>query len=388
MEIPDKRDYYEVLGVSRSASEDDIKKAYRRLAREYHPDVSKLDRKVAEEKFKEMSEAYEVLVDPEKRKAYDMYGHEGIKSTFRGGGFDWADFTHFSDIEDIFGGVGPFGGSGISGSIFEQFFGGGGRSRTGPAQGSSLRFDMEITLEEAFNGAEREVTLPQTVACEACKGSGSADGKAEACSYCRGSGQVQQAQRKGYAQYVTITTCPKCRGAGKRITSPCKACGGAGVAQKMRRLMISVPKGADTGMQLRIRGAGDAGVRGGPPGDLFVVMHLKPHEFFVREENDLLVEIPITISQAAMGDEVSVPTMEGKAMLSVPPGTQSGTIFRLRGRGMPNPRGYGRGDILAKVMVAVPKKLSREQKNLLKQLDESLGDYASGPRPPGTSRVE
>jgi len=386
--MPEKRDYYEVLGVARNASADEIKKAYRKLAREYHPDVSKLDRKVAEEKFKELSEAYEVLVDEEKRKAYDMYGHEGIRSAFSGGGFDWADFTHFSDIEDIFGGIGSFGGTGMHDSIFEQFFGGSRRTRSGPAQGASLRFDMEISLEEAFQGTEKEVALPQAVECDSCNGTGSADGKVETCGYCRGSGQVQQSQRKGYAQFVTITTCPKCGGAGKKTTSPCKACGGAGTAQKMRKIMITVPKGANSGMQLRIRGAGNHGTRGGPPGDLFVVIHVRPNNFFIREENDLLVEVPITISQAAIGDEVSVPTMEGKAMLSIPAGTQSGTIFRLKGRGMPNPRGYGRGDILARVVVDVPRKLTREQKNLLKQLDESLGDYASGPRPPGASRVE
>ena len=387
--MPEKRDYYEVLGIPRTASEDDIKKAYRKLAREYHPDVSKLDRKVAEEKFKELSEAYEVLVDADKRKSYDMYGHEGIRSAFRGGGFDWSDFTHFSDIEDLFGGVGPFGGTGFPGSIFDQFFGGGSRRpRSGPAQGSSLRFDMEIALEEAFRGTEKEVVLPQAVPCDSCKGTGSADGKIDTCEVCRGSGQVQQSQRKGYAQFVTITTCPKCGGAGKRNTNPCKACRGTGTSEKSRKVMITVPKGAGSGMQLRIRGAGNHGTRGGPPGDLYVVMHVRPHEYFVREENDLLVEIPITISQAALGGEVAVPTFEGKAMLSIPAGTHSGTIFRLRKRGMPDPGGYGRGDILAKVVIDVPTKLTREQKNLLKQLDESLGSYASGPRPPSASRVE
>ena len=386
--MPEKRDYYEVLGIARTASPDEIKKAYRKLAREYHPDVSKLDRKIAEEKFKELSEAYEVLVDEEKRKSYDRHGYEGLKSTFRGGGFDWTDFTHFNDIEDIFGGVGPFGGSGASGSIFEQFFGGGGRARNGPAQGASLRFDMEITLNEAFQGTEREVTLPQVVSCDACKGSGSADGKIDTCEFCRGAGQVQQSQRKGYAQYVTITTCPKCGGAGKRNSNPCKVCRGTGTSQKSRKVMIAVPKGAGSGMQLRIRGAGNHGTRGGPPGDLYAVIHVKPHYFFVREENDLLVEVPVTITQAALGGEVSVPTLEGGAMLSIPAGTHSGTIFRMRNRGMPNPRGYGRGDILAKVVIDVPTKLTREQKNLMKQLGDSLGNYAGRPRPPSASRLE
>jgi molecular chaperone DnaJ len=384
-----KRDYYEVLGVGKGASPDEIKRAYRRLAREYHPDVSKLDRKVAEEKFKELSEAYEVLVDDERRKAYDMYGHEAVRSTFGSGGFDWSDFTHFSDIEDIFGGLGGFGGFGQGGSIFEQFFGRQTRqSRTGPMQGSSLRFDFEITLEEAYSGAEREVMLPHSVACDACKGTGSADGKVKTCDVCKGSGQVQRSQTKGYAQYVTITQCPKCGGSGRKNTDPCKPCGGSGTARKTSKIMIKIPKGAATGMQLRIRGAGEPGLRGGPPGDLYVVLHMKPHRHFARDGGDLLTEVPITISQAALGDEIKVPTMDGKAMLTIPPETQSGTIFRLRGRGMPDPQGYGRGDILARVVITVPKKLSKEQKDLLKQLDESLGDYVTEPRPPNLSGSE
>lgn len=382
-----KRDYYDVLGVGKSASVDDIKKAYRRLAREYHPDVSKLERKTAEEKFKELSEAYEVLVDDEKRKSYDMYGHEGVKATFRGGGFDWSDFTHFSDIEDLFSGTGGFGGGGLGGSIFEQFFGRTTRqSRTGPVQGDSLRFDMEITLDEAYNGAEREVMLPHSVACDSCKGTGSADGKVETCETCRGAGQVQRSQTKGYAQYVTIAACPKCGGAGRKNTNPCKSCGGSGTAHKTSKIMVSIPKGADTGMRLRIRGAGEPGARGGHPGDLYVVMHLKAHKYFVRDGADLLIEVPVTISQAALGAEVDVPTMDGKAMLSIPPGTQSGMIFRLRGRGMPSVQGHGKGDILARVTVSVPKKLTREQKNLLQQLGESLGNYTGEPKPPEVSR--
>lgn len=384
-----KRDYYEVLGVGKSASTDEIKKAYRRLAREYHPDVSKLDRKVAEEKFKELSEAYEVLVDEEKRKSYNAYGHDAVKSTFRSGGFDWSDFTHFSDIEDLFGGSGGSGGFGQGGSIFEQFFGRQTRqSRSGPAQGNSLRFDFEITFEEAYNGAEREVMLPHSVACDVCKGTGSADGKIETCDVCKGAGQVQRSQTKGYAQYVTITSCPKCKGAGRKNTNPCRSCGGSGTAHKTSKIMIKIPKGAGTGMQLRIRGAGEAGLRGGPAGDLYVVMHLKPHRYFVRDGNDLLTEVPITIAQAALGDDVEVPTMDGKAMLTIPPGTQSGMIFRLGGRGMTDPQGYGRGDILARVVVSIPKKLTKEQKNLLKQIDDSLGDYAASPRPPEVSRPE
>ncbi|MEM4262435.1 MAG: molecular chaperone DnaJ [Thermoplasmata archaeon] len=378
--MPEKRDYYEVLGVSRNATKDDIKKAYRRLAREYHPDVSKLDRKVAEEKFKELSEAYEVLVDDEKRKLYDTYGMAGVQSTFREGGFQWTDFTHFSDLEDIFGGFADFG---LGGSIFDQFFGSSSRrTRRGPIQGESLRYDLEISLEDAYRGAEKEIMVPHMVACRDCRGSGSADGKLENCDACGGSGQIRRSQTRGFAQYVTVTTCPKCRGSGRKNTNPCRSCGGTGQRQETSRIVISIPKGADTGMRLRVRGAGEPGPEGGPPGDLYVIVHVAPHHQFLRDGNDLLIEVPVTISQAALGDEVKIPTMDGNAMLTIPPGTQSGTIFRLRGRGMPDVAGRGRGDILAKVVVSIPKRLTREQKNLLKQLDESLGDYADRPRPP------
>jgi len=382
--MAEKRDYYEVLGVNRNASKDEVKKAYRKLAREYHPDVSKLDRKVAEEKFKELSEAYEVLDDEGKRKLYDAYGHSGVQSTFRGGGFEWSDFTHFSDIEDLFGGFADFG---SSGSIFDQFFGGASRrARTGPVQGSSLRYDLEISLDEAFHGMEKEIMLPHAVPCDPCSGTGSADGKLENCDSCGGSGQVRKSQTRGFTQYVSITACPKCRGVGRKNTNPCKSCKGTGKSQKTSKIVITIPKGADTGMRLRVRGAGEQGPNGGPSGDLYVVLHLAPHNQFVRDGNDLLIEVPVTMSQAALGDEIKIPTMDGNAMLKVPAGAQSGTIFRLRGRGMPNPRGHSKGDILARVVVTVPKKLTKEQRNLLKQLDDALGDYADKPRPPEVLR--
>ena len=378
--MPKKRDYYEVLGVSKNATRDDIKKAYRRLAREYHPDVSKLDRKIAEEKFKELSEAYEVLVDDEKRKLYDKYGMAGVQSTFREGGFQWADFTHFSDLEDIFGGFADFG---IGSSIFDQFFGSSARRvRRGPVQGESLRYDLEISFDEAFRGAEKEILVPHAVVCRDCGGSGSADGKIEKCDACGGSGQIRKSQTRGFAQYVTVTACPKCRGTGRRNSNPCRSCGGTGQRQETSRIAVSIPRGADTGMRLRIRGAGEPGADGGPPGDLYVVVHVAPHHQFLRDGNDLLIEVPMTISQAALGDEVKIPTMDGNAMLTIPPGTQSGTIFRLRGRGMPDVAGRGRGDILAKVSVSIPKKLTKEQKSLLRQLGESLGEYADRPGPP------
>jgi molecular chaperone DnaJ len=378
--MPEKRDYYEVLGVSRNATKEEIKKAYRRLAREYHPDVSKLDRKVAEEKFKELSEAYEVLVDDEKRRLYDTYGMAGVQSTFMEGGFQWTDFTHFADLEDIFADLGDFG---IGGSIFDQFFGRSSRSaRRAPAQGESIRYDLEISLEDAYHGAEKEILVPHTVVCRDCGGTGSADGRIENCDACGGSGQIRRSQTRGFAQYITVTTCPKCRGTGRKSTNACKSCGGTGQRQEMSRIAISIPKGADTGMRLRIRGAGEPGTHGGPPGDLYVVIHVAPHHQFVRDGNDLLIEVPITITQAALGGEVKIPTMDGNAMLTIPPGTQSETIFRLRGRGMPDPAGRGRGDILAKVKVSIPKRLTKEQRNLLKQLGDSLGDYAERPHPP------
>lgn len=378
--MPEKRDYYEVLGVSRNASKDEIKKAYRRLAREYHPDVSKLDRKVAEEKFKELSEAYEVLVDDEKRKLYDTYGMAGVQSTFREGGFQWADFTHFSDLEDIFGGFADFG---MGGSIFDQFFGESfRRTRRGPIQGESLRHDIEISLEEAFQGAEKEITVPRAVVCRDCGGTGSASGKIESCDTCRGSGQIRRSQSRGFAQYVTVTVCPKCRGTGRKNSNPCRSCGGRGQRQETSKIAISIPRGADTGMRLRIRGAGEPGPNGGPPGDLYVIIHVAPHHQFLRDGDDLLIEVPVTISQAVLGGEIRIPTMDGNAMLTIPPGTQSGTIFRLRGRGMPRVSGQGRGDILAKISVVIPKKLTREQKSLLRQLDEMLGNYAGPPHPP------
>lgn len=384
-----KRDYYETLGMRKKASKEEIKKAYRRLAKEYHPDVSKLDRKIAEEKFKEISEAYEVLVDDEKRNAYDLYGHGGVRSHFGRGGFDWSDFTHFADIEDIFSGFGGFTDVGMGGSIFDSFFGRSTRrSPRAPSQGASLRFDLEISLGEAFNGAEKKINLPHSVACDNCQGTGSADGKTHICETCGGSGQVKQSQTRGFAQYITITTCPKCRGKGSEIVTPCKKCRGQGSTQKTSEIFVSIPKGADTGMRLRIRGAGEASPNGGPPGDLYVVLHIAPHKYFMRDGNDLLTEIPITISQAALGDEIEVPTFaEGKAVLTVPAATQSGTIFRLRERGMPDPRGYGRGDLLARVVVAIPKKLTREQRSFLKQLDESLGDYSKGARAPEITRT-
>jgi molecular chaperone DnaJ len=367
-----KRDYYETLGVQRSASKDDIKKAYRKLAMKYHPDMNKDKTKEAEEKFKELSEAYEVLADDEKRQKYDRFGHEGVQSTFRGGGFDWSDFTHYGDISDIFGGFEGFGGS-----IFEQFFGGGAR-RAGPQEGRSLRYDIGVTLEEAAAGMEKDIKVPHSASCKACGGMGAKSGDMKTCSTCKGSGQVQRGQKRGYTSFVTITSCPACRGSGKHITKPCEECGGAGSVQTTSTLQVSIPKGAEEGMRLRIRGAGEAGPNGGPPGDLYIVVHVEDHPVFDRDGKDLWVEAPVTFTQAALGADVDVPTLTGTARVTVPQGTQTGTVLRLKGKGMPDLRGYGNGDQFVKVTVVTPSKLTSEQKALMKKLGESIGDYGKG----------
>ena len=364
-----KRDYYEVLGVDRKASKDDVKKAYRRLAMKYHPDRNKDNAKEAEEKFKELSEAYEVLVDDEKRSRYDQFGHEGVRSTFSRGDFDWSDFTHFSDISDIFGGMGGFGGS-----LFEEFFGRRGAPR-GPVEGRSLRYDIEITLEDAARGAEKQIQVPHSVTCETCKGAGGKPEDVRTCPTCNGSGQVQRGQKKGYTSFITITGCPKCKGSGRQITKACPACGGSGSHQKTSAISVSIPKGAEQGMRLRIRGAGEASPNGGPPGDLYIVVHLAEHPLFSRDGNDLWIEVPISFSQAALGDEIEVPTLDSKALVTVPPSTQTGTVFRLKGRGMPSLHGSGTGDQFVKVKVVTPTKLTSEQKDLLRRFSETVGEY-------------
>ncbi|MBE0519125.1 MAG: molecular chaperone DnaJ [Thermoplasmata archaeon] len=367
-----KRDYYEVLGVSRNAAKDEIKKAYRKLAMKYHPDTNKEDPKQAEEKFKELSEAYEVLADDEKKTRYDQYGHEGVQSTFRGGGFDWSDFTHFGDISDIFGNF-----SGFGGSIFDQFFGGGMR-RTGPVEGRSLRYDIDIPLEEAATGIEKEIRVPHSIACKTCGGIGAKKEDVKTCPTCKGAGQVQRAQKRGNTSFVTIGNCPTCRGRGNQITKNCPDCQGHGVVQTTSTLKVSIPKGAEEGMRLRIRGAGEAGPNGGPPGDLYIIIHIDEHSVFARDGRDLWLETPITFTQAALGAQIDVPTLNGTARVTVPPGTQTGTVFRLKGKGVPDLRGHGEGDEFVKVTVQIPTKLTSEQKDLMKRLGDSLGDYGRG----------
>ena len=368
--MPSKRDYYEVLGIARDASADDIRKAYRKLAMKYHPDKNKDKPKEAEEKFKEISEAYEVLADTDKRGKYDRYGHAGVESTFRGGGFDWSDFTHFDDISDIFGG---FSGFGFGGSIFDQFFGG--RHRAGPQEGQSLRYDIEITLKEAADGVEKDVKIPHSVRCEECRGQGATGDDLKTCTTCGGSGQVRRGQTRGYTSFVSISNCPECRGSGKKILKPCNSCSGAGYTKQTNKIKVSIPKGAEEGMRLRIRGAGEASMNGGPPGDLFIVVHITPHDVFERDGRNLFVEAPISFGEAALGAEIQVPTLNGTALVKIPAGTQTGTVFRLKGKGMPDLRGYGTGDEFVNVKVVTPTKLSGDEKDLIRRFTESVGQY-------------
>ncbi len=365
-----KRDYYEVLGVDKNASQEDIKKAYRKLAKKFHPDMNPTNKAEAGEMFKEVSEAYEILADPQKRQKYDQYGHAGMSDAFGGGGFQWQDFTHQQDISDIFGDF-------MGGSIFDMFFGGGGRrghSGTGPGRGGDLRYDLQITLREAANGVTKKLDIPHSVACGDCSGTGAEKGSApKPCGTCSGSGQVKQVQRRGYSQFISIGACPNCGGAGQIIERPCRKCGGQGSARKTSRIEVSIPAGADTGTRLRLRGEGEAGRRGGPPGDLFVIVHVQDDPVFQRQDIHLLTETDIGFAQAALGDEITLETIDGKATIKIPAGTQTGTVFRLRGKGMPVMGGRGSGDLHVRVNISVPTKLNPEQKRLLREFDEASG---------------
>ncbi len=361
-----ERDYYELLGVARSASMEEIKKAYRKMAMQYHPDRNPGD-KTAESRFKEISEAYEVLSDTDKRKRYDQYGHEGVKSSFGPGGFDFRrDFTHYGDLQDILGSL--FGGGG---GMFDDFMSGGGRRRgespNGPQPGSDLQFEMEIDLEESIFGSTREITLPMAEDCPRCHGHGAEPGsKPETCRHCGGRGVVVSAS--GFFQ--VRQTCPSCAGAGQMIANPCRECRGAGRRKTNRTLSIRIPKGVYTGARLRLTGKGEPGKRGGPSGDLFVVLHVRPHEIFQWEEVDLLCEVPVPFETAALGGEVEVPTPDGVARLKIDSGTPSGKVFRLKGKGLSLSGHHGRGDLMARVVVQVPVGLNAAQKRAIKELRE------------------
>ena len=365
-----ERDYYEVLGVSRDASQGDIKKSYRKLAMKHHPDQNPDDPK-AEEKFKEIGEAYEVISDEEKRSAYDRYGHAAFKSGGGGGGGRGG----FHDPMDIFSQV--FGGGG-GGSMFDDLFGGGGgrrRDRSGKKRGSDLRYDLEITLEEAAEGVEKELEIEKYASCGKCSGSGSKSGSAgtNTCPTCGGRGVV--GQQRGI--FIQQATCPDCRGAGQNIADPCGDCGGNGRKQAPERVSIRIPAGVDDGTRLRSTGKGDAGMRGGPAGDLYVFLHLRDHDVFQRDGDDLYCEVPLPFSTAALGGELEVPTLTGSATMKVPAGTQGGTTFRLRDRGMPALNGRGKGDLHVEAQVEVPTRLNSDQRERLEAFTESIGEKNS-----------
>lgn len=367
-----KRDYYEVLGVVREASDEEIKKAYRKLALKYHPDKNPGD-KAAEESFKEIGEAYEALSDPDKRSAYNQYGHAAFDPRQRAGGRGG-----FHDPFEIFREA--FGGAGGAGSIFDELFGGGARSDpTAPERGRDLRYDMEITFEEAAHGTEKEISVTKLDQCATCKGSGrTSESKVKSCTACGGRGQVLSSRG-----FISIAqTCQRCQGAGRIIENPCRTCQGTGQREQLSKIKIRIPAGVDTGARLRSSGNGEAGARGGPAGDLYVVLHVKAHDIFQRDGDDLICDVPISFVQATLGAEIDVPTLQGKAQIKVPAGTQNGTVFRLKGKGVKNVQGYGMGDLHVRVAVEVPSHLNSAQKAKLQEFadlcDESVNPISKG----------
>lgn len=361
------KDYYQILGVEKGASKEEIKKAYKRLAKKYHPDINK--ESGSEDKFKEINEAASVLGDDKKREHYDRFGTTADNAGSGAGGFGGFDFRDFSG----FGGGGD-----IFGDIFDQFFGGsmGGRSRRGRARrGSDLRYDMEITLEDAAFGTKKTIIIPRLETCSHCKGSGAeSESDIRTCSSCNGAGAVKQTRQTPFGIFATTTTCPTCNGAGKEIRRRCSACHGEGRIEKQRKIEVDIPKGVDNGTNLRVTGEGEAGEKGAPAGDLYVVIHVREHEFFKRMDSDINCEIPISFVQAALGDTITIPTLTGKADLKIPANTQTDTIFRMRGKGIPSLHGYGNGDQNVRVVVQTPKKLSKKQKEALEMFAKASGE--------------
>lgn len=359
-----KRDYYEVLNIARSASGDEIKKAYRRMAMQYHPDKN-AGNKQAEERFKEISEAYEVLSDPDKRQRYDQFGHAGVKSSFGPGGFDFfRDFTHGGDMQDIFGDL-------FGGGMFDDFFGRGRGKRGAPraTRGADLRFDLEISFEESVFGGEREITLPISQECDQCKGSGCEPGRnRETCRHCGGQGVIISAS--GF--FRVQQDCPSCGGRGEIITHPCRNCRGSGMVKSRQKLSIKIPPGVETGSRLRLGGKGEGGSQKGPAGDLYVVMHVQPHNIFQREGVDLFCDIPVPFETAVMGGDVEAPTLDGWARLRIAPGTENGSILRLSGKGVYDLNTHSRGDLHVRLAVQIPKNLSGLQRKKMKEYVDSL----------------
>jgi molecular chaperone DnaJ len=349
-----KRDYYDILEVPRSVSKDELKKAYRRLARKYHPDVN--GEQGADDRFKEISEAYEVLSNDEKRAAYDRFGHEGLRGGF--GGFQ--DFSGFGGVADI----------------FEEFFGSmaGRRTRRGPKRGADLRYDLVLDFEDAVFGVEKEIEIQRPEICPACYGSGAEPGSSpQRCTGCGGSGEVRRVRQSILGSFVNVTPCTACQGTGEIIPHPCKRCHGLKQVQQTRAINVKIPAGVDEGTQIRLTGEGGPGEEGGPPGNLYVVLSVRKHQYFQRRGDDILLELEVNVAQAALGDEVVIPTVDGEATLTIPPGTQSGTVFRLPARGVPHLRRTGRGDQLIVTQVAVPKVLTGEQRELFQKLAQTLG---------------
>jgi len=362
-----KRDYYEVLGVSRSANDEELKKAYRRLAIQFHPDRNPGD-KQAEEKFKELNEAYQILSEPERRAQYDRFGHAAFQGPQGPGGFGGFDFTQ--GFEEVFS------------DIFGDFFGTGrGRSRSRSRRGDDLRYDLEVEFEEAARGSEKTVKFQRLTLCESCNGSRARGGSegARTCPNCRGTGQVRTQQ--GF--FSISTTCGQCRGEGSIIADPCPKCQGQGRVRKPVSLSVKIPPGVDNGSRLKLRNEGEAGFGGGPNGDLYVVVHVKEHALFVRQDNDVVIEVPVSFPQGALGAEIDVPTLEGKIKLKVPAGTQSGKVLRLKGKGFTDLHGYGRGDQLVRIVVERPRRLTARQRELLEEFAKLSGEDVNHPMAKG-----
>lgn len=353
-----QRDYYEVLGVQRNASNDDLKAAFRRLARQYHPDVNK--EPDAEERFKEINEAYAVLSDPDRRAAYDRFGHAGVQGA--GGMPDFS--VNFADFADIFGDLFGFGGFARTSR----------RARNAPRRGADLQYRVELTFEEAVFGVEKEIEITRDEVCTTCGGSGAEPGTSPVrCATCNGAGEVRQVRQTILGSMVQVSTCPTCNGVGETIATPCHTCQGRGLERRTRKKVVTIPAGVDTGTQIRLAGEGQPGINGGPNGNLYLVVQVKPHKFFRRRDNDILLDLDVNVAQATLGAEVEIPTVDGPAKLKIPPGTQPGKVLRLRGKGVPHLRGNGRGDQLVVINVEIPTRLSNEQRQLFEKLAKSLG---------------